>query len=365
MKYFKILALVGAIMLTCVNNSEAKAASWEKSFILDENSRDIKLMSNEENPWSDYDIRDDLEKEFKVSSNEIEYDYSRAFIQWDVSMRSGFTFDEWYSYWREEQSGGAWQENYDGMPYYLNSERHIMLPVVIAGQRKAIVEVYNSRPGLDEFPLPSDGLLGGGPTVLYSDWMCGIFTSSLDEYYIFAEEAYNAVTAQGATVKKIIYTDGWPDENNYMGISPIYAVTVEDDCKGYMYNARTDQLFTFDEFHTILMNGRWPFYVNTLATPSSGAPSTDQTQHTLSPQFSPTAATPYPTVTVSTATPSSEQTASPMLTAAASLLPSPPAESNSSAADAVFIVLGVILCCAAAGGIVWAAISARKKKAGK
>ena len=48
-----------------------------------------------------------------------------------------------------------------------------------------------------------------------------------------------------------------------MGISPIYAVTVEDDCKGYMYNARTDQLFTFDEFHTILMNGRWPFYVNT------------------------------------------------------------------------------------------------------
>ena len=77
MKYFKILALVGAIMLTCVNNSEAKAASWEKSFILDENSRDIKLMSNEENPWSDYDIRDDLEKEFKVSSNEIEYDYSR------------------------------------------------------------------------------------------------------------------------------------------------------------------------------------------------------------------------------------------------------------------------------------------------
>ena len=65
MKYFKILALVGAIMLTCVNNSEAKAASWEKSFILDENSRDIKLMSNEENPWSDYDIRDDLEKEFQ------------------------------------------------------------------------------------------------------------------------------------------------------------------------------------------------------------------------------------------------------------------------------------------------------------
>ena len=31
MKYFKILALVGAIMLTCVNNSEAKAASWEKN----------------------------------------------------------------------------------------------------------------------------------------------------------------------------------------------------------------------------------------------------------------------------------------------------------------------------------------------
>ena len=361
MRRFKVLIVIVAIMLTFASNSAVKAASWEKCFILDKNSLDIKLMSDEDDPWSDSDIRDDLVKEFKVSSDEIEYDYSSAFVQWEILHNYNVPFDEWYPEWRDSQSSGAWQENYDGMPYYLNSERHIMLPVIIGGERKAIVEVYNSRPGLDEFPQPSDGLLGGGPTVLYSDWLCGFFTSSLDEYYIFAEEAYNAVTAQGATVKKIIYTCGWPDESMYMGISSIYAVTVEDECKGYMYNVKTDQLFTFDEFHTILMNGSWPFSVEIMPTatrtpfwtprPSSTSSiSAPNTQTIATPTLSKTA----------TATPSAGETATPALTAAASLFPSSSSAPEQNTGSAVLIVIVGVLVIAAAGAAGWAVF--RKKK---
>ena len=357
MKYFKILALAGAIMLTCVNNSEVKAASWEKCFILDENSLDIRLMSDEDDPWSDSDIRNDLEKEFKVSSAEIEYDYSRAFVQWEILHNYYVPFDEWYPEWRGSQSSGAWQENYDGMPYYLNSERHIMLPVIIGGERKAIVEVYNSRPGLDEFPQPLDGLLGGGPTVLYSDWLCGFYTSSLDEYYIFAEEAYNAVTAQGATVKKIIYTCGWPDESMYMGISSIYAVTIEDECKGYMYNAKTDQLFTFDEFHTILMNGSWPFSVEIMPT-STRTPFWTPRPSSIASISAPntqTIVTPAPSKTA-TVTPSVGKTAAPALMATASLFPSPSSAPGQSAGEKVLIALGIIFACAVLGAAVFFAV---------
>ena len=363
MKYFKILALAGAIMLTCVNNSEVKAASWEKCFMLDENSLDIRLMSDEDNPWSDSDIRNDLVKEFKVSNDEIEYDYSRAFIQWDVSLDYGGSFDEWNKKWREAQSSGAWRENYDGMPHYAFADRYIMLPVIIGGERKAIVPVFNSYPGLETFPQSSDGALPGGTNFLYSDWLCGFYTSSLDEYYIFAEEAYNAVTAQGATVKKIIYTCGWPDESMYMGISSIYAVTIEDECKGYMYNAKTDQLFTFDEFHTILMNGSWPFSVEIMPTstrtpfwtprPSgTSSISAPNTQTIVTPALSKTA----------TVTPSVGKTAAPALTATASLFPSPSSAPGQSAGEKVLVALGIIFACAALGLAVFAAIKNRKTK---
>ena len=53
MRRFKVLIVIVAIMLTFASNSAVKAASWEKCFILDKNRLDIKLMSDEDDPWSE------------------------------------------------------------------------------------------------------------------------------------------------------------------------------------------------------------------------------------------------------------------------------------------------------------------------
>ena len=164
----------------------------------------------------------------------------------------------------------------------------------------------------------------------------------------YAPEAYAAAKEMGLKIRNIV-----------VDFNPICFIVTDKEYDLYVYDALEKEIYTFGQFIQMCGAGTWPAF-----TPA--VTSIPEPNLTPTPRPSKTAAaTSRPTDTVSAAASSAEQTASPMLTAAASILPSPSAESNSSAADAVFIVLGVILCCAAAGGIVWAVMSARRKKAGK
>ena len=112
-----------------------------------------------------------------------------------------------------------------------------------------------------------------------------------------------------------------------------------------VYDPAYGQMYTFEEFTNGLARGDWP-------TPEP----TPTPTPTPTPRPSRTMATPSPTVVTPTATPSAGETATPVLTATASLLPSPSSALGQSAGGTALIALGIIFACAALGAAVFFAV---------
>ena len=164
----------------------------------------------------------------------------------------------------------------------------------------------------------------------------------MSKNYVGAEKAYETVKKTGASIKKIIA--------NYHISDVCLLVTVEDECRGYIYNYTTDKLYTFEEFTNGIARGDWP-----TPEPTPTPTPTPRPSRTA-------AATPRPTVVTPTATPSAGGTTAPALTVTASLLPSSSNAPEQSAGSAVLIVIGAALVIAAAGAVGWAVFHKKKGK---
>ena len=363
MKYisaFIVAILLFSLCLTPVSADESEG--WKEYFFLPADGLDLNLI---------YKYFNDVQP-FSSEPNKTNWERIQEDLQ---PYNAKLNFDEAYIFYTgilDDYEYSLERLNYDSAPVDFR-ERCIMIPAYADNGLAVTIQISCNFPGRSGLPSREEDVTGTIDEV-YEDFGSAINYYSLPEWaelqeidYSGAKQAYETVKRTGASINKIMksYYDKSDDyDGSYREY--LYIVTVKEECKGYIYSCTKDKLYTFEEY----MHAK---RIDYNSTPESSFKSTSvpitptlTSLPTATPRPSKTAAaTSRPTVTVSAAAPSAEQTASPMLTAAMSILPSPSAESNSSAADAVFIVLGVILCCAAAGGIVWAAISARKKKAGK
>ena len=356
MKKFNIFIFLLTIIVLLFSSISVNAAppetdGWEKAMFLAENSRDMKRLTNYEMiHWGNYQYPDIMAF---LESLDAQPDMSRIYIR-----TNGGNIDEMVNEYKE--TGTVNFDNYEktveGIPIgYVG--RHIMVPVYSQEKIAGLIAVFDWSPATDTPELIYVPDTGGGEFMSVDPEMGLAATNQEPESWTYAKEGYEVLKAKGIVPVNIVELNDYrlglkcifiTEENQYY----IYPITIQrEEGKGY-------QALLLEDYIKALANE------SIIDGPIPQPTPTPELTHTPRPSKT-AAATSRPTVTVSAATPSAEQTASPMLTAAASILPSPSTQSNSSAADAVFIVLGVILCCAAAGGIVWAVMSARRKKAGK
>ncbi len=344
-KYIIIFTICFIFFAPATSVYAEKIEGWERAFFLQPDDMDRIRLSN---------LYVEIEQEVLAKYNAVA-DYSKAYVLYTLGDSN---FIDCYN--TETNSIEIERMNYDGLP---STNRRIFVPVY--QDEKMIGElriddwdddIYRPYIDFSKTPCPTDadfypGLIDDGrATLMYTDFYKRTESCVKWEY---AKQGYDVVASMGGAMIQAIFgtVDDYVVINTNEGnfIYPVGIIGEEE--KGYQAILMEDYIKALAD--GIVIDGPIP-----QPTPTPEPTPTPRPSKTA-------AATSLPTVTVSTATPSAEQTASPMLTAAMSILPSPSAESNSSAADAVFIVLGVILCCAAAGGIVWAVMSARRKKAGK
>ena len=164
-----------------------------------------------------------------------------------------------------------------------------------------------------------------------------------------AENAYEAAKLSGVDINQIMVS--WTNSGR------LYIITTDGAEGGYIYIDLNDvydpaygQMYTFEEFTNGLVRGDWP-----TPEPTPTPTPTPRPSRTAAVTPSPTAATP-------TATPSAGRTATPVLTATASLFPSSSSAPEQSAGSTVLIVIGGVLVIAAAGAAGWAVFSQKKGK---
>ena len=351
MRRTKLLAAICLSVFAFVYSPTVKAEDVSEEwmpyvFSLQSNALDWNRITQPSNLYKDEVEMILKEAGYSYTFEEITFDYSRAYAiyRYDIERIAG--------------SKSSWERQtetftVDGIPHM--NQRYVCIPMYVEEKIIGIATLGDWANGLPDrmTPRPSGApFTNGGDYYTLGDEIGGgiRFTYAPDwkPDWQYAPEAYAAAKEMGLKIRNIV-----------VDFNPICFIVTDKEYDLYVYDALEKEIYTFGQFIQMCSAGAWP--ASTPAVTSIPEP-------TLTPTPRPSktaAATSRPTVTVPAATPSAEQTASPMLTAAASILPSPSAESNSSAADTVFIVLGVILCCAAAGGIVWAVMSARKKKAGK
>ena len=355
MRYIKnITVFICLLIFTSVISVRASASEkWEKALYLSERDRTrLAEYLSKDNGYVEKLIGETMDKYNAVPN------YSKTYVRYRV-------YDELLAdaYDAETDSVIYNQENFDGLP--VDALRYIAIPACKNGELIGEIRIIDWSPEAMSFeevyplctPNSDEPCYSGGAG--WMDLENTIYAIENNEEQANAELGYDIIESTGSNIQAIFFTDEYYNlyktEQGYY----VYPIVIrEEEEKG-------NQAILLDDFIRALVKGNISLPIT---TPQSTATATSTPTSTPTPTPRPSktaAATSLPTVTVSAATPSAEQTASPMLTAAASILPSPSAESNSSAADAVFIVLGVILCCAAAGGIVWAVMSARRKKAGK
>ena len=164
-----------------------------------------------------------------------------------------------------------------------------------------------------------------------------------------SDRVYEAAKLSGVDINQIMVS--WTNSGR------LYIITTDGAEGGYIYIDLNDvydpaygQMYTFEEFTNGLARGDWP-----TPEPTPTPTPTPRPSRTAAVTPSPTAATP-------TATPSAGRTATPVLTATASLFPSSSSAPEQSAGSTVLIVIGGVLVIAAAGAAGWAVFSQKKGK---
>ena len=318
MKYISVFIAAVLLFSLCIVPVVADESDegWEQYFFLPENSRDIKRMDKDIN-WNE--VKQDLQQ------YDAQLDFSKAYICYTGYINN--TPGEDYKYNSERAT-------YDGVPEYWG-ERIIIIPAY--SNKKLIIgaNFWDISPSLEEAPIYSEPVGGFETLFLYQ----GLTINAGEVYknYVGAEKAYETVQKTGASIKKIMAS--------YQINNVYFLVTVDDECGGYIYNYTTDKLYTFEEFTNGLARGDWP-------TPEP----TPTPTPTPTPRPSRTMATPSPTVVTPTATPSAGETATPVLTATASLWPAPSSAPGQNTGGTALIALGIVFACAALGLAVFFAV---------
>lgn len=344
MKHIKYIIIFTICLLIFAPTTSVYAdeiEGWERALFLQEDDLDrIRLSS----------LYEEIEREVLTEYNAVA-DYSKAYVRYNIE---DYAFLDCYN--TETNGIEIERMNYDGLPSNGYLTRSIFVPVY--QEDKLIGELRIDdwdddihRPYIDfsKTPCPTDadfypGLIDDGrSTLMYTDFEKR--TGSYQEWE-YAKQGYAVVASMGGAMIQTIFctADDYviinTNEGNY-----IYPVGIAgEEEKGY-------QAIPMEDYIKALADGI--VIKGPISTPTP----------TPTPRPSRTMATPRPTVVTPTATPSAGETATPALTAAASLLPSSSSAPEQNTGGTVLIVMGAIFACVVIGSAVFVAV--RKKKAGK
>ena len=316
-------------------SSAAEEKTWQDVFFLKDGGRDMDRLLYAIGS-EDSLVQKDMKRVLKEENAVV--DYSKAYIYYTFSLE-GLS-----KYYLE----GNTNLGYDSLPDVCY--RQIHLPIFrngdIIGQFKfGDFTPYDERPDIHPTTTPND--IGG---YLWMEYDGAYMNITYADSWEYAEMGYDVVSAMGADIQAIFCLGSHrvvlkTDEEIY--VYPAY--NIEEPEKG-------NQAMPLEEFVRASDMGQIavePVFVTPEPTPAPTPTPTPRPSRT-------TAATLSPTVVTPTATPGAGGTATPALTAAASLLPSSSSAPEQNTGSAVLIVIVGVLVIAAAGAAGWAVF--RKKK---
>ena len=337
---FTICLLIFAPVLPASTNASEE---WEKALYLSEKDRTrLDSYLSMDNGYVEKLIGETLDK------YHAHPDYSKAYVRYRVydglimNAYNAITDSVIYN-----------QENYDGLP--VDALRYIVIPAYKDGELIGEVRIIDWNPEAlrydDVYPpcTPnSDGpCYSGGEG--WMDLANALYTIENNEEQENAELGYDIIESTGAEIQAIFFTEEYynlykTDQGYY-----VYPTVISGE------EEKGKQAMLLDEFIKGLVNGN-------VSEPMPEPSSTPTPTPTPTPRFSRTMATPRPTVTAPTATPSANGTAAPALTATASLLPSSSSAPEQNTGSTVLIVIVGVLVVAAVGAAGWAVFRKKKSK---
>ena len=319
-------------------SSAAEEKTWQDVFFLKDGGRDMDRLLYAIGS-EDSLVQKDMKRVLKEENAVV--DYSKAYIYYTFSLE-GLS-----KYYLE----GNTNLGYDSLPDVCY--RQIHLPIFrngdIIGQFKfGDFTPYDERPDIHPTTTPND--IGG---YLWMEYDGAYMNITYADSWEYAEMGYDVVSAMGADIQAIFCLGSHrvvlkTDEEIY--VYPAY--NIEEPEKG-------NQAMPLEEFVRASDMGQIavePVFVTPEPTPAPTPTPPPRPSRTRAATLSRTVVTP-------TATPGAGRTATPVLTATASLLPSSSSAPEQSAGSAVLIVMGAIFACVVIGSAVFVAV--RKKKAGK
>ena len=348
----KKICIIAVLMLflcsLCIMpiSAEENDESWKQYFFLPENGQEINMLINIADKYDELGC-EGLEEYigyYWFRGRDIELRWSEAYT---VYVDGGYTGSDPMDY------------TYNDIPRYFDL-RYIYIPFYSGDEFEGVAYFRILSDNVNGKTYRFAYVIHAFPTLPYTTPMWEEDYTEGPPYYVDndytrVEKAYNTVKSLGVQIKGIYALskggDVFGDDK--------YIITVEADCRGYVYNYTTDRLYTFDEYIKSAVTTPQPTPTSTPApTPTPTVTRTPfqpmTTTPTVTPRPSGTGIAPRPTVSAGFGTE----------TAAVSPTVSPTVPGPKKA-ELTWLIPVVVLCCAAAGGIVWAAISARKKKAGK
>ncbi len=337
---FTICLLIFAPVLPASTNASEE---WEKALYLSEKDRTrLDSYLSMDNGYVEKLIGETLDKYYAHP------DYSKAYVRYRVydglimNAYNAITDSVIYN-----------QENYDGLP--VDALRYIVIPAYKDGELIGEVRIIDWNPealSYDDVYPPctpnSDGpCYSGGEG--WMDLANALYTIENNEEQENAELGYDIIESTGAEIQAIFFTEEYynlykTDQGYY-----VYPTVISGE------EEKGKQAMLLDEFIKGLVNGN-------VSEPMPEPSSTPTPTPTPTPRFSRTMATPRPTVTAPTATPSANGTAAPALTATASLLPSSSSAPEQNTGSTVLIVIVGVLVVAAVGAAGWAVFRKKKSK---